>query len=831
MGEAGLKIAWLNCKPDSRHTGSFFLNLAASLEASGVAPPQSCPSVRSLSRALAESTASGAILLDQYEEASGAQNDRVLLDLARELPPGWTIIVATRQRPTFSLMRQMVSGDVYVIDGNALRLRADERGALLAGCDATAGAEALIEAAAGWPAILSLAALTIAGRAGDASKEVLGTLRGHIRDYIVSEILAPLDPRLREFLLDTSVLDEIGTDAANAIRSAHDSHEFIQLTEMLAPLATVTAQPFCARLHPLLREVLQTELERTDPQRLKRLHVAAAEHHACSARVYEAVMHALNAKDVAQAVRVIERSGPLALQVSEGPRGVRHLLDLLPRDVVSHNIRLGLTRVVQLAMEENVLEAKLEYERLEREMQAQPDLPEIVRLELEIVRCVAKIYESEHSLDADVWPSISHAAERARRWVLDDPRLLAIPCAIELLFLLRTGQIDVAENRLNELDQLFRRLRMSRESEWLWAYRSVVHFGRLEFDAAEALLLRALRVAEDTFGVERSPIADFTHACLARLYFHRNLIDEALRHIEALGDAPSWNVIEVLEALRVLKARCYIAQGRCSDALHMLRESRRAAAAKSLYHLKLISGATEVELLARLGRLPEARAVADEIDLPNMWQLALASQSLPWVDIEAAAKGLFALAIAHQDLSAADEIANQCVARAGGAGHLLAEINAALLKTRASQLLGQTAQARKTLGGAIAKMRGLDGLRLLLDAGPELVPTLRAIVDQRDAPIAQWACAVMAALEDDVRRWMSADPLFTAREQDVFAGLLRAASTKEIARQLELSPETVKCHLKAIFGKLRVRDRNEAVAEAWRRVLDRQIMLGPARAP
>lgn len=287
----------------------------------------------------------------------------------------------------------------------------------------------------------------------------------------------------------------------------------------------------------------------------------------------------------------------------------------------------------------------------------------------------------------------------------------------------------------------------------------------------------------------------------------------------------------MLETFRVLKARCYIAQGRCGEALHMLRDGRRAATAKALAHLKLICGATEVELLARVGRLPEARAVAAEIDLPAMWQLALASRSLPWVDVEATAKGMFALAIMHQDLNAADAIADQCVARAGGSGFLLAEINAALLKTRSSQLLGRTSQARETLGDAIAKMRGLDGLRLLLDAGPELVPTLRAIVDQRDGPVAQWASAVMAALECDVRRWMSANPLFTGREQDAFAGLLRAASTKEIARQLDLSPETVKTHLKAIFGKLRVRDRNEAVAEVWRRVLDKQMTLGPDQAP
>lgn len=827
--EAGAIIVWFDCRSDADRA-HFLAELRAHLVAAGLVPSETATSMTALAQVLTKSRRTCVILVDEYEHVSGNENDSLLLEFARALPAHAMLVVASRRRPNLPLARGMVNGDLQVIDGRSLLFAADETPAILGGSPGIVGLEELVSAAAGWPAMLTLLRLAATGRsANDPPQLIVDAAREHIRDYILAEILGPLEAPLRAFLLDTAVLDEIEAEAADTIRSSRDSHEFLQQLEPLAPLVTFKSEPFRAVLHKLLRDVLRDELQRKDPSRLTRLHLAAAEYHARSARVFEAVNHALSAKDVARAVKVIEHSGPLALQVSEGPRGVRHLLDLLPPGVVANNVRLGLTRVVQLAMEENVVEAQIEYQRLEREMQAQEDLPEIVRLEFEIVSCVTQVYESERSFEAPVWRAISHAADRARRWVLDDPRLLVIPCAIELLFLLRTGQIEPSENRINELDQLFKRLRVPRESEWLWAYRSVVHFDRLEFDAAEALLVRALRLAQDTFGTARSPIADYTHACLARLYFHRNLIQRALGHITALGDAPSWNVIEVLEAFWVLKARCCIAQGRCEEAFRILRAGREASLSKSLVHLALICGATEAEWLARLGRVAEARTIAAEIDLSGKWELALRSRSLPWVDIEAAAKALFALAVAAQEFERADEIADQCVARVAGAGHVLAEITAALLKTRSSQLLGRTALAQTVFGEAIAKMRGVDGLRLMLDAGPELVPTLRALVDERDGPVAQWASAIMAALEGDVRQWMSADPLFTQREQDVFAGLLRAASTKEIARQLELSPETVKTHLKAIFGKLRVRDRNEAVTEAWRRVLDRQTPSEPRR--
>ena len=57
------------------------------------------------------------------------------------------------------------------------------------------------------------------------------------------------------------------------------------------------------------------------------------------------------------------------------------------------------------------------------------------------------------------------------------------------------------------------------------------------------------------------------------------------------------------------------------------------------------------------------------------------------------------------------------------------------------------------------------------------------------------------------------DPL-TARERDVLAKISQGLSNKRIARALEISPETVKSHVKHIFLKLTVGTRAEAVSRA-----------------
>ena len=53
--------------------------------------------------------------------------------------------------------------------------------------------------------------------------------------------------------------------------------------------------------------------------------------------------------------------------------------------------------------------------------------------------------------------------------------------------------------------------------------------------------------------------------------------------------------------------------------------------------------------------------------------------------------------------------------------------------------------------------------------------------------------------------------LLTPRERDVALQVAAGASNKEVARQLDITPRTVKAHMGAIFDKLGVRDRLQLV--------------------
>lgn len=68
---------------------------------------------------------------------------------------------------------------------------------------------------------------------------------------------------------------------------------------------------------------------------------------------------------------------------------------------------------------------------------------------------------------------------------------------------------------------------------------------------------------------------------------------------------------------------------------------------------------------------------------------------------------------------------------------------------------------------------------------------------------------------------MSHDPAPTEREHQVLSLLVEGRSNREIAQALQVSESTVKNHLHALYSKLGVESRGQAIAEAIRRGLAR----------
>jgi DNA-binding NarL/FixJ family response regulator len=115
---------------------------------------------------------------------------------------------------------------------------------------------------------------------------------------------------------------------------------------------------------------------------------------------------------------------------------------------------------------------------------------------------------------------------------------------------------------------------------------------------------------------------------------------------------------------------------------------------------------------------------------------------------------------------------------------------------------------------------GASGYLLKNAAGDDLVSAIRAVVAGKpwlQPEIAQRLMALAGGRPAAPKSGLESliEPL-TSRELEVLRLLAGAASNREIAERLRISPRTVETHLANIYGKLGVRGRTEAMLWAIR---------------
>ena len=253
------------------------------------------------------------LVLDDYHLIDAQQVHEPLLFLLEHLPPGVHLVLASRADPPLPLARLRAGGQLVELRAGDLRFTAEEAAALLretAGEVLPASAVgALAARTEGWAAGLQLAALSLQGQA-DPTGFVAAFSGSHryILDYLTDEVLGGQTDQVREFLLETSVLERLSGGLCDAVTGRTGGQVMLEQVEranlFLVPLDEVRGW---WRYHHLFADLLRARLQQQQPGRAAALHRAAAawcEEHGLAD---DAVRHALAAGDPAWAARLIER--------------------------------------------------------------------------------------------------------------------------------------------------------------------------------------------------------------------------------------------------------------------------------------------------------------------------------------------------------------------------------------------------------------------------------------------------------------------------------------------------------------------------------------------
>ncbi|OBX21355.1 LuxR family maltose regulon positive regulatory protein [Gelidibacter algens] len=282
------------------------------------------------------------LVLDDFHLTDTSDITKIIADLLERLPDNIHIVISTRSDPALLLARlrsqhQLVElrssdlgfsvNDIYVLFNKKLKigLSIDD-------------AYSLENKTEGWIAGLQLTALSIQGR-----KDVSGfiqNLKGnnrYIMDYLIEEVLKIQLDDIKEFLLQTSILERFSASLCNAILNRDDSQIIIEKLEnnnlFIIPL---DSDRNWYRYHHLFADLLKQRLLLKDKTLVENLHKKAAKGFEDNEMYDLAIEHNLVIKDYVGSIqlleKVVEKMWKNGLHSAISSYG-----ELIPQDVIKYN--------------------------------------------------------------------------------------------------------------------------------------------------------------------------------------------------------------------------------------------------------------------------------------------------------------------------------------------------------------------------------------------------------------------------------------------------------------------------------------------------------------
>lgn len=318
--EAGAEIAWLTILSDDNDPFVLWSHLAASCQSAIgdlTAGPIAIDTPRSYRASFAVAVEAHPaplwLVLDDVHEITDPAALTELSWLLLNLPPNLHLMLACRHDPPLPLPRLVLDGSAGEIRADDLAFDRDETAALLAHHDVELDDDdlsVLMTRTEGWAAALKLAALQLADQ--DDRTKFLAAFAGDVQpvaDYLVTEIFSRMDSETADVLLAASVPNRPSVELACELSGRPDAGAVLEyLTGHNALVYAAGTGTY--RMHSLLRSYLLAELRRRDTNAIRGLHLQAAEwfdgqgdyasalHHRTAARDWRAVAETVAAHGV-----------------------------------------------------------------------------------------------------------------------------------------------------------------------------------------------------------------------------------------------------------------------------------------------------------------------------------------------------------------------------------------------------------------------------------------------------------------------------------------------------------------------------------------------------
>ena len=287
----------------------------------------------------ADGTSRITVVLDDVDRVGDDAARGFLASLLESRPEWLQLLLVSRRRLPVNRLR--ANGELADVTFEMLRFTDEEASLLLGQLCPASGAEerhTAVERANGWAAGLQLTGTALrSGRFG-APPSSAGPYDGTERlvdDYLSEEVLGTQRPELVALLESAAVVGRIDHALAEALTERPDAGELLEEAEV-AGLFLITLPGGWFELHRTVRDALLRTLRRRSPDGLRKKHAQAAQWFESRGDELEALDHWLAAERPTDALRVLSALVVPLLDAGAAERAA-DALGQIPADVVSRD--------------------------------------------------------------------------------------------------------------------------------------------------------------------------------------------------------------------------------------------------------------------------------------------------------------------------------------------------------------------------------------------------------------------------------------------------------------------------------------------------------------
>lgn len=285
----------------------------------GQCDSQDCTYINPLLNAIAQIPQDITLILDDYHTIQNQTIHQGLEYFIYRAPGNFYLIISSRTKPPIPISKLRVRRQLLEITAKDLSFTFSEAEVFLSSVMELEidreGIASLLKKTEGWIASLHLAALSLQDQQDKPGfiSEFAGSHR-HILEYLVEEILRHLDGETIDFLLKTSVLNELSAPLCDFVLDRKDSWRILSEIER-SKLFIIPLNEFQSwyRYHSLFAEALQVILKHRYPELIPQLYIKASMWHRENGNPESAVPYALAAGDLQLAAEIVDDCAMQAL--------------------------------------------------------------------------------------------------------------------------------------------------------------------------------------------------------------------------------------------------------------------------------------------------------------------------------------------------------------------------------------------------------------------------------------------------------------------------------------------------------------------------------------